>query len=157
MANSNLASLGRMSSQMLTYLGTQRTIKDVGGSYVNTFKYVYGPTTFVDAGSLLQSELGGGVVSNFSPTSYDSTKSYFLSRSVGSMYADTMTALTLDMSSIMGISPQTFLERSESQAGFTLLPNAYRVFNELRDPTHQVGTVTTVTNRTSLQARAIRS
>ena len=157
MANSNIASLGRMSSQMLTYLGTQRTIQNVGGSYVNTFKYVYGPTTFVDAGSLLQSELGGGVVGNFSPTSFDSTKSYFLSRSVGSMYADTMTALAIDIAATIGISPQTLLERSETKLGMSLTPNAYRVFNEMRDPTHQVGTITTVTNRKSLQARAIRS
>lgn len=138
-------------------MGTQRTIQDVGGSFVNTFKYIYGPTTFVDAGSLLQSKLGGGVVGNFTPTSYDSTKSYFLSRSTGTMYADTMTALTFDIASIMNLSPQTLLERSETLGGMMLPPNAYRVFNELRDPTHQVGVVTTVSNRNSLQARAIRS
>jgi len=142
---------------MLTYLGTQRTIQNVGGSYVNTFKYVYGPTTFVDAGSLLQSKLGGGVVGNFSPTSFDSTMSYFLARSMGSMYAETMTALALDIAATIGISPQALLERSDTSLGMTLPPNAYRVFNELRDPTHQVGTITTVTNKQSLQARAIRS
>lgn len=157
MADSNIASVGRFSSQMLTYLGTQRTIKDVTGTPVNTFKYLYGPTSFVDAGSLLQSELGGGVVSNFEPTSYDSTKSYFLSRSVGTMYADTMTALTMDIASTLGISPQTLLERSDTTSGLNLSPDAYLAFNQLRDPSHQIGNITTVTNSNSLQARAIRS
>jgi hypothetical protein len=38
-----------------------------------------------------------------------------------------------------------------------LSPNAYRLFNEFRDTTHQVGVVTTVRNKASLQAREIRS
>ena len=123
---------------------------------VNTYKYLYGPTSFVDAGSLLQAELGGGVVSNFTPTAYDSTKSYFLSRSVGDMYADTMTAMTIDIASILGVAPQTLLERSDVAGKLSLSENAYLTFNKLRDPTHQVGIVTTVSNKRSLQARAIR-
>lgn len=137
-------------------MGTQRSINYVTGSYVNTFKYLYGPTSFVDAGSKLQSELGGGVVSNFSPTSYDSTKSYFLSRSIGDMYADTMTSLVMDIATNLGINPQLLLERA-GQNTFQLPEDAYRSFNQLRDPTHQIGNITTVSNKKSLQARAIRS
>ena len=157
MANSNIASIGRFSSQMLTYLGTQKTVKNVGGSYENTFKYATGPTSFIDAGSLLQSALGGGVVGNFSPASYDSTRSYFLSRGVGPAYAETMTALTIDIASTLGVSPQALLEQSEIFSKLVLSPDAYRLFNEFRDTTHQVGIVTTVSNRNSLQSREIRS
>lgn len=157
MANSNIAAIGRFSSQMLTYLGTQKTVKDVGGSYVNTFKYANGPTSFIDAGSLLQSGLGEGVVGTYSPNSYDSTKSYFLSRGTGIAYAETMTALTIDIAATLGISPQALLEQSEVSSKMLLSPNAYRLFNEFRDTTHQVGVVTAVSNRNSLQAREIRS
>ena len=157
MANSNIASIGRFSSQMLTYLGTQRTVKNVGGSYVNTFKYASGPTTFTDAGSLLQSELGGGVVGNYSPSSYNSTVSYFISRGVGHAYAETMTGLTIDIAATLGISTQALLEQSEVTSKLLLTPDAYRVFNEFRDTTHQVGIATTVSNKSSLQAREIRS
>jgi hypothetical protein len=157
LANSNIASVGRFSSQMLTYFGTQKTVKNVGGAYQNTFKYASGPTTFTNAGSLLQSELGSGVVGNFSPSAYDSTKSYFLSRGVGTAYAETMTALAIDIAGTLGISPQVLLEQSEVSSKLVLSDNAYKLFNNFRDTTHQVGVVTSVSNKTSLQARAIRS
>ena len=142
---------------MLTYLGTQKTVKNVGGTYQNTFKYATGPTSFIDAGSLLQSLLGQGVVGNFSPSAYDTTKCYFISRGASVVYAETMTALVIDMAATLGVSPQALLEQSVLFNNLTFSPNVYRLFNEFRDSTHQVGTVTTVTNKTSLQARQIRS
>lgn len=157
MANANIASLGRFSSQMLTYLGTQRTVKNVGGSTANTFKYATGPVTFPDPGSYQQALLGAGVTGSFSPASYDSTKSYFLSRGASALYADSMTALTIDIASTMGISPQSLLEQSDVLGKLEMSATAYQIFNELRDPGHQTGVVTAVTNRKSLQAREIRS
>ena len=62
MSSSSIASLGRFSSQMLTYLGTQRTVTNVGGIPANTFIYSSGPTSFPDPGSVSQSALGAGVV-----------------------------------------------------------------------------------------------
>jgi len=156
MANSNIASIGRFSSQMLTYLGTQKTVKNVGGTYANTFKYASGTTVFPDPSSLQQSALGVGVVGNFSASSYDSTRSYFLSRGASAMYADAMTSLAIDIANTLGISPQALLEQS-SASQLLLSPDAYRVFNELRDPSHQVGIVTSTSNKNSLQAREIRS
>lgn len=156
MSNTNIASIGRFSSQMLTYLGTQRTVKDVGGPY-NTYKYATSPTTFPNPSSLSQSMLGDGVVGAISPASYNSTQSYFLSRGTGNLYADTMSALAIDMAYTLGISTQKFLEKSETSNQISLSPESYTVFNALRDPSHQVGIVTTVLNKTSLQARAIRS
>lgn len=157
MSNTSVASVGRFSSQMLTYFGTQKTVKLVGDSYVNTFKYQSGPTTFVDPASLLQSDLGGGVTGSLQSSYYDSTRCYFLSRGVGIAYAETMTALALDMALQLGISPQEFLEKSESFLKLDLLPDAYRAFNNLRDPGNQVGVVTTPSNKSSLQSRQIRS
>lgn len=158
MANdSNVASIGRFSSQMLTYLGTQKTVTDVNGNPTNTFKYATGPTTFPSAGSLLQADLGGGVVGNYSPSSFDSTKCYFLSRGVGPLYADTMAALAIDMSAQLGISTQSLLQSSEFSGKLFFTDNAYRSLNNLRDPGNQVGVVTSVDNRNSLQARQIRS
>jgi len=155
-SNSNIASIGRFSSQMLTTLGTQKTVQIVNGVPTNTFKYNTGSVTFPSAGSLLQADLGGGVVGNYSPASYDSTKSYFLSRGVGPLYADTMTGLAIDMSSQLGITPQALLEQSEFSSKLIFSENAYRAMNNLRDPGNQVGVVTSVDNKYSLQARQIR-
>lgn len=156
MANTNIASIGRFSSQMLTYLGTQKTVKYVNGVPTNTFKYQNGPTTFPSIGSILQSDIGGGVVGNYQSTSYDSTLSYFLSRGVGKLYAETMAGLAIDMAYQLGISPQSLLERAEINGQLFFTENAYRAMNNLRDPGNQVGTVTTTSNKNSLQARQIR-
>lgn len=157
MANPNIAAIGRFSSQMLTYLGTQKTVKVVNGVPTNTFKYGSGNTVFPSAGSVLQSDLGGGVVGNYSGNSYDSTKCYFLSRGVGPLYADAMTGLAIDMAAQLGITPQSMLESADLTGQLLLSENAYRAFNNLRDPGNQVGTVTAASNRYSLQARQIRS
>lgn len=157
MANKNIASLGRFSSQMLTYLGTQRTVKNVGGSYANTFKYAVGPVAFPEPGSFQQAALGSGVVGSFSSDAYDSTRSYFLSRGTSSAYADSMTALTIDIANTMGISPQSLLEQSSKFGKLDMSDTAYQIFNELRDPSHQIGRTKAVANIKSLQAREIRS
>ena len=157
MANSNIAAIGRFSSQMLTYLGTQKTVKVINGVPTNTFKYSSGNTVFPSAGSVLQSDLGGGVVGNYSGNAYDSTKCYFLSRGVGPLYADTMTGLAMDMATQLGISTQALLESVNTSGQLLFSENAYRSFNNLRDPGNQVGIVTTASNRNSLQARQIRS
>jgi hypothetical protein len=157
MANSNIASIGRFSSQMLTNLGTQRTVKTVNGIPTNTFKYSNGTTVFPSAGNILQSDLGGGVIGNYKPSAFDSTKCYFLSRGAGKMYADAMAGLVIDMASQLGISPQKLLEQISAGGMIEFSADAYRAFNNLRDPGNQVGTVTSVNNRYSLQARAIRS
>jgi hypothetical protein len=142
---------------MLTYLGTQKTVKTVNGVPTNTFKYSTGGTVFPNAGSLLQSDLGGGVVGNYSAMSFDFTKCYFLSRGAGPLYADTMAALAIDMASQLGISPQKLLESVEANGQLYFTENAYRALNNLRDTGNQVGTVTSVNNRRSLQARQIRA
>lgn len=157
MANPNVAAIGRFSSQMLTYLGTQRTVKRVDGNPTNTFKYSTGYTVFPSAGSVSQEFLGGGVVGNYPPNSYDSTKSYFISRGASVVYADTMAALAIDMALAMNITPQALLEASESGGMLIFSENAYRAFNNLRDPGNQVGTATPISNKDSLQARQIRS
>jgi len=156
-ANSNIASIGRFSSQMLTYLGTQKTVQIINGVPTNTFKYKQGYTVYPNAGSVSQAALGGGVVGNYSAASYDSTKSYFLSRGVGSLYADTMAGLAIDMAAQIGITPQALLEQAEVSGLLYFSENAYRSLNNLRDPGNQVGTVTSVDNRYSIQASQIRS
>lgn len=156
MANSNIASIGRFSSQMLTYLGTQRTVKTVTGYPSNTFKYSTGTPVYPSPGSIQQADLGGGVSGSWAPSYFDSTKSFFLSRGATQVYADTMSAMTLDIAAILGVTPQSLLEKSEFLGQLKLDANAYRSFNELRDPSHQVAEATSVNNRLSLQAREIR-
>lgn len=157
MSNSSIASLGRFSSQMLTYLGTQKTVANVGGIPANTFKYSTGPTIFPSPGSVSQSALGAGVVGNYSSAIFNSTTCYFLSRGVGPLYADTMAALAIDMAAMIDVNPQAMLEQAESNGELAFTDNAYRAFNNLRDPGNQVGTTTTVNNKYSLQATQIRS
>lgn len=157
MANSNLASIGRFSSQMLTYLGTQRTVKSVTGSPANTFRYSKGTTIFPDPGSLQQSELDVGVSGSYPIEWYNNVKSYFLGRGASQMYADAMTGLAIDMATAIGITPQELLEQVDPTGKLLLSANAYRSMNFLRDPSHQLATVTSVDNRLSLKAREIRS
>jgi len=142
---------------MLTYLGTQRTVKSTNGSISNTYKYASGPTVFPSPDSLSQSDLGGGVVGNYSSNVYNSTRCYFLSRGATVVYADAMTGLAIDMANILGISVQSLLEQSENNGQLAFTADAYRSFNMLRDPGNQVGIVTAVDNRYSLQAREIRT
>lgn len=157
MANSNIASIGRFSSQMLTYLGTQRTVKNVSGSVANTYKYSSGTPVFPSPDSVSQSDLGGGVVGNYAPNVFNSTRCYFLSRGSGPLYADTMTGLAIDMAASLGVSVQSLLEQSEVNGQLLFTADAYRSFNTLRDPGNQVGIATAVNNKFSLQAREIRS
>ena len=90
MANPSPATLGRFSSQMLTYLGTQRTVKIINGIPQNTYKYSDGTPVYPQPGSVSQADLGGGVVGNYTSQNYNAVTSYFLSRGVGPLYADTM-------------------------------------------------------------------
>ena len=154
---SSLSSIGRFSSQMLTYLGTQRTVKTVTDAPSNTFKYSSGYTVFPSPGSVSQAALGSGVVGSYSSSDYNSTKCYFLSRGATQLYADTMTGLAIDIASTLGISPSSLLTGLEVNGLTALTPDAYRVFNLLRDSGNQVGIATSIDNRNSLQAKQIRS
>lgn len=154
---SNISSIGRFSSQMLTYLGTQKTVKAVTDSSANTFKYSDSPTIFPSPDSISQAALGYGVTGAYSLADYNSTKCYFLSRGATQVYAETMTGLAIDIASSLGISTQELLMSFGSNGQVAFTDNAYRVFNLLRDPGNQVGTVTSVDNRNSLQSKQIRS
>lgn len=153
----NISSIGRFSSQMLTYLGTQRTVKTITGFPTNTFKYSTDITVFPSAGAVAQAALGAGVVGSYSLNDYNSTKCYFLSRGASQVYADTMTGLAIDIANTLGISTGALLTSWDSNGYTTLTSNAYRVFNMLRDSGNQLGTVTNINNRNSLQSRQIRS
>lgn len=157
MANSNISSIGRFSSQMLTYLGTQRTVKSVTGSSANTYKYASGPTVFPSPGAVSQLDIGGGVVGNYSPDVFNTTRCYFLSRGTGPLYAETMTALVIDMASMLGVTVQSLLESAGENTKLLFTSDAYRSMNVLRDPGNQVGVVTSASNKNSSQSRNIRS
>ncbi len=157
MAASTSSSLGRFSSQMLTYLGTQRMVAIVPGSVGNVYKYASGPTVYPSPGSVLQSTAGAGVVGSYSSAIYNSTTCYYLSRGASQLYADTMAALTIDTASIMGITPGELLVKSEVNGQMSLSSSAYIALNMLRDPGNQVGSATSVNNRNSLVATQIRS
>ena len=157
MANQNIATLGRFSSQMLTYLGTQRTVKIINGQPQNTFTYNTSSVTYTDPGAANQADLGGGVVGNYAPNTYNSVTSYFLSRGVGPAYADTMAGLAIDMASMTGVDPIAMLEQSEFSGRLLFTDNTYRAMNNLRDPGNQLATVTSVDNIFSIQAYQIRA
>jgi hypothetical protein len=157
MANTNILSIGRFSSQMLTYLGTQRTVKNVFGGIGNTYKYETGTTVYPSPGSVSQAALGAGVVGSYSLSDYNSVLCYFLSRGATQVYAETMTALVIDMATIVGITPGELLVKSEIAGKTIFSSDAYSAFNLLRDTGNQVGRATSVDNKRSLQARQIRS
>lgn len=158
MADPSISTLGRFSSQMLTYLGTQRTVANVpGGIAGNTFKYASGPTVYPVPGSVLQATSGQGVPGSYSPAVYNSVTSFYLSRGASQLYADTMAALTIDTAAIMGITPMAFLAQSEVNGQMALQAAGYTSINMLRDPGNQIGTSTPVSNQNSLVATQIRS
>ena len=157
MAANQITTVGRFSSQMLTYLGTQKTVRSVDNNPTNTFKYKTGYTTFPSAGSVSQADLGGGVVGNYSPEIFNSTKCYFLSRGASQVYAETMTSLAIDMSAMLGIGIQALLEQIEKNGTLQFTNEAYRSFNMLRDPGNQVGIAKTPSNRSSLLYRQVRA
>jgi len=157
MANQQLASVGRFSSQMLTYLGVQRTVKLVNGQPQNTFIYDTGPVSFPSPGSVAQADLGGGVSGNYTSDLYNATTSYFLSRGIGPLYADTMTGLAMDMATMQSTDPITMLAQAEYNGLLAFTNNSYIAMNNLRDPGNQIGSVTDVNNANSLQANQIRS
>ena len=149
MANTNLSTIGRFSSQMLTYLGTQRTVKNVFGGVGNTYKYETGTTVFPSPGSISQAALGAGVVGSYAPSDYNATICYFLSRGASQVYAEAMTGLVIDIALLLGISPAELLIKSESAGMNMFTADAYTAFNLLRDTGNQVGKATSVDNRYS--------
>src|SRR5271165_5881407 len=126
MSDQSLATLGRFSSQMLTYLGVQRTVKIVNGQPQNIFKYANGYVSYPSPGSVSQADLGGGVVGNYSADTYNSTTCYFLSRGVGSLYADTMAGLAIDMAAMTNTDPQAMLEELDFNGQLMFTDNSYR-------------------------------
>jgi hypothetical protein len=156
-AANQITTVGRFSSQMLTYLGTQKTVKSVDNNPTNTFKYKTGYTTFPSAGSVSQADLGGGVVGNYSPEVFNSTRCYFLSRGASEVYAETMTALVIDMSAMLGVGVQALLEQTEKNGQLQFTDEAYTSLNMLRDPGNQVGITRTPSNRESLLYRQVRA
>ena len=157
MADNNIPGLGRFSSQMLSYLGVQRTVvQNANGTY-NTFKYADGPTVFPSPGSAQMANLGGGVVGNTSPDMLNRVKSYYLSRGASTVYADTMTMLTLDIATVLRITPIALIERVEVEGKVLFTDNVLTAFNGLRDPSHQVAQSSDVNNRISFKSREIRA
>jgi hypothetical protein len=142
---------------MLTYLGTQRTVKNVFGGVGNTYKYNTGTTVYPSPGSVSQAALGAGVVGSYSLSDYNSVLCYFLSRGATQAYAETMTALAIDIATMLGITPGELLVKSEENGKTVFSLEAYSAFNLLRDTGNQVGRATSVDNKRSLQARQIRS
>jgi hypothetical protein len=157
MAQPNISTTGRFSSQMLTYLGTQKTVKVVGGSIANTYKYASGTTVFPNPSSKSQATLGAGVVGSLTATAYDYTKCYFINRGSSHVYADTISAMTIDIAAMLGVSVHDLLANSEINGQMSLTLDSYSAFNKLRDPGNQLGIATSVDNRYSSQARQIRS
>jgi hypothetical protein len=153
----NAAAIGRFSSQMLTLLGAQNTVTISNGISVNSFSNNNGSVTLPSPGNLQQANLGLGVIGNYSSSTYDNTRCYFLSRGCSSTLSDTMSALAIDTAAMLGISVQELLEVSDIEGLLSFSPNAYRAFNNLRDPGNQTGTASDIDNSQSIQAGQIRS
>lgn len=156
MADNNIPSLGRFSSQMLTYLGTQRYVSTGASGSYNTFKYNTKPSVYVDPDSKKLSRIGAGVPGQTTGNIFDRTKAYFKSRGASEVYADSMALLVIDTAQILGVTPLSLIERSERDRRFLLSNNAMTAFNTLRDPGHQVSSTSETQNRQSFKATQIR-
>jgi len=156
MADNNIPGLGRFSSQMLSYLGTQRTASVTPSGVYNVFKYTTGDTTFTSPGSAKMGNLGAGVVGNVSGGTFDQIKCYYLSRGASQVYADTMTMLTVDIAATLGITPMVLIERAQHDGKVLFSDATMTAFNNLRDPSHQVANSTSINNRQSFKSNEIR-
>jgi hypothetical protein len=148
-----VTAVGRFSSQMLTYLGTQKTVKTVTTGPHNTFKYAQGDTFFVEPSKV---ELIDGVVGSMDATTFYSTRAYFTSRGASLAYAETMAALAIDISKFLNTPIRTFLDNLSKEGQILFSDEAYRAFNMLRSTSHQVGRATSIDNTLSFKARQIR-
>lgn len=157
MADNNIPGLGRFSSQMLSYLGVQRTVTQSATGTYNNFKYSSGDSVFPSPGSARMSNLGLGVIGNVSPDMLNRVKSYYLSRGASNVYADTMTMLTLDIATTLRITPIAFIELVEVDGKVLFTDDIMTSFNGLRDPSHQIAQSSDVNNRISFKAREIRA
>lgn len=149
MADSKISTMGRFSSQMLSYLGAQR-------SSTGAIKYHIDDSPIYPR-STVPFENRGRVPGSYSPTTYNTTRCFFLSRGASDVYADTMSALAVDTASLMGIPVHEFLQLVEQSGRLTLTPEASQAINMLRDPGNQLDRVKSVNNRTSFQSRQIRA
>lgn len=157
MADNNIPGLGRFSSQMLSYLGTQRTVSVTPTGIYNVFKYALGPTTYPSPGSKRMSALGFGVVGSLSGGTYDKIRSYYISRGASIVYADTMTMLTVDIAISLGVTPISLIEKVEREGKVLFTDDMMIAFNTLRDPSHQVSRSVNVNNRNSFKSNEIRA
>jgi hypothetical protein len=153
-SNTNVASTGRFSSQILTYLGTQKVVKNVTGQPENTFTYAMGPTTYIPVDSQYDPN---NVAGSFSPDNYNFTRCYFLSRGASAAFADSLASIIMDISTARAITPQTLLDTENILGKLSLSNDSIALFNQLRDPSHQISTVTTAINADSLVAREIKA
>lgn len=156
MADNNIPGLGRFSSQMLSYLGTQRTVSATPNGTYNTFKYNTGYTTFPSPGAIKMAYLGRGVVGSISGSMYDTIRCYYMSRGASTVYADTMTMLTKDIAASLGLSPLSLIEKAEREGKVLFTDDIMTAFNSLRDPSHQVSQCSNVNNRASFKSNEIR-
>lgn len=156
-SNSSAVITGRFASQMLSAFGVQRTTRTVQGTVATTFKYLTSGSTYsgpTPINGFISSALEEGYCS---PEEYNQTRCYYIDRGASSMYADTMTMLSVDMSRMLGVTTINLLEQSELGGKLNFSDEAYYAMNKLRDPGNQLTVTATVNNGRSLQARQIRA
>ena len=141
---------------MLSLLGAQPQVTLVNGVPTTTYKYASGSISSPNTSSINQSALGYGVVGSYSSDTYNTVVSFFLSKGLTTVYAETMAALLIDMALMIGIQPQQLIESSLSDTLLSFSDNAYRAMNNLRDSGNQIGNASDVSNNNSLQRRQIR-
>jgi hypothetical protein len=80
-----------------------------------------------------------------------------MSRGATIVYAETMALVVIDIAKINNISPFTLIEKIESNSQIRFADDAYSAFNILRDPSHQVGTISDINNNNSFRSKEIRA
>ena len=155
--NTATSTLGRFSAQMLTYLGTQRTVQNYNGAIANTFKYANGPIVYPSPDSILRGFDAPTDTGNYSPDTYNTITCFNLANGANNMYADTMAALTIDVAASMSISPVQLLFQSGTAGVLSLQSAGYASINQLRDPGNQIGNGAPISNSKSLIAGQIRA
>lgn len=155
---SEVLTVGRFSSQLLNYRGSEKKIRLIGDTLQNTFDNSSTGSDVavgIDSASLATNTLQKGSIKGIV---YSALKAFFVSRGVGVTNANALALLTIDAAKISGVSPMSVIEDilQKNSKKIQFKNDIIISHNLLREPGNQLGKTNTVNNKKSFQARLIK-
>ena len=151
---SNTTIVGRFSSQLLAQRGASRDLKLIDGRMSNVFSNSKGGEYYPSVDSVTSSSSFSLFTGSVDSNTFWAVKAYFSGRGMSETQANTMTLLVIDVSKVLKISPVALIEQT-GVGKISFSSETYRIFNNLRPPNSQTGTMSNVNNRNSALANKV--